>query len=63
MRSALKTREKTILALRFGALGLAPVLIGIGFFRQEHLDVLQKAVRICLECIGIGGGGGSPGSG
>nr|WP_293280892.1 CD1871A family CXXC motif-containing protein [Oscillibacter sp.] len=54
MRSALKTREKTILALRLGALGLAPVLIGIGLFRQEHLDVLQKAVRICLECIGIG---------
>lgn len=34
------------------AVGLA--LIGCGLFRGEHLTVLKKAVRICLECIGIG---------
>nr|WP_325211876.1 CD1871A family CXXC motif-containing protein [uncultured Oscillibacter sp.] len=50
----MKTRKKTITALRFGALGLALVLIGIGLLRQEQAEVLQKAVRICLECIGIG---------
>lgn len=54
MRSALQTHEKATLVLRFGGLGLALVLIGIGLLRQEHLEVLQKAVRICLECIGIG---------
>nr|WP_295734548.1 CD1871A family CXXC motif-containing protein [uncultured Oscillibacter sp.] len=54
MKSALKTREKAIPVLRAGGLGLALLLIGIGLFRQEHLEVLQKAVRICLECIGIG---------
>ena len=52
MRSALKTREKAV--LRFGALGLALIFITIGLLRQEQLEVLQKAVRICLECIGIG---------
>lgn len=54
MRSALKTRNKAILTLRLGCLGLALALIGIGLLRQEQLEVLQKAVRICLECIGIG---------
>ncbi|MCI8610268.1 MAG: hypothetical protein HFE73_11540 [Firmicutes bacterium] len=42
------------LAVRLGILALAMVFIGIGIARQEHLEVLQKAVRICLECIGIG---------
>lgn len=34
------------------ALGLAFLIAGL--LRQEHLEVLQKAVRVCLECIGIG---------
>ena len=29
-------------------------LIAVGIVRQEYVLVLQKAVRICLECIGIG---------
>ncbi|MDD2295255.1 MAG: CD1871A family CXXC motif-containing protein [Eubacteriales bacterium] len=39
----------------------APILLGagilflvIGAFRGEVLVVLQKAVIICLECVGIG---------
>lgn len=51
-RSAL--RPNAILAVRYGLLGLAVVLIAVGLVRQEHLEVMQKAVRICLECIGIG---------
>lgn len=35
-------------------LGLAVVFIGIGVARGEHRLVLSKAIRICLECIGIG---------
>lgn len=25
----------------------------IGVLRGEHMIVLQKAIRICLECIGL----------
>ena len=35
-------------------LALSLLFIGIGLMRQEYLEVLQKAVRICLDCIGIG---------
>lgn len=41
-------------AARFGVLALALAMIGVGAARQEYMEVLQKAVRICLECIGIG---------
>ena len=34
------------------ALGL--VFLGVGALRGEHRLVLSKAIRICLECIGIG---------
>lgn len=30
------------------------IFIVIGLIQNEHLIVLEKAVRICLECIGIG---------
>lgn len=40
--------------LRGGVLACAAAFIALGLLAQEHLLVLQKAVRICLECIGIG---------
>ena len=33
---------------------LAAVLIIIGILSRQDLQVLGKAVRVCLECIGIG---------
>ncbi|WP_346870476.1 CD1871A family CXXC motif-containing protein [Clostridium sp. UBA5119] len=30
------------------------LFIGIGILREEQLVVLNKAVNICLECIGVG---------
>ena len=33
---------------------LSLLFIVMGVLREEHLVVLKKAVRICLECIGIG---------
>lgn len=41
-------------AIPFVFLAVAVVMIGVGILRGEHLVVLQKAVNICLECIGIG---------
>lgn len=38
--------------LLFG-LGIVFTFNGI-FVTKEHIDVLNKAIRICLECIGIG---------
>lgn len=28
--------------------------IVVGIIREEHLVVIKKAVKICLECIGVG---------
>lgn len=33
---------------------IAAIFIVVGIVRQEQNIVLQKAVNICLECIGIG---------
>ncbi len=33
---------------------LATASIGYGVMRGEHMEVLKKAVSICLQCIGIG---------
>ena len=40
--------------LRLGLLALSLLLIGAGIFRGEADVVLQKAVNLCMECIGIG---------
>ena len=29
-------------------------LIGIGLYNEQQLSVLNKAIKVCLECIGIG---------
>lgn len=47
-------KNKSVLFVRWGLLGLAVVMIAAGLVNQEHLHVMQKAVKICLECIGIG---------
>lgn len=45
----LKEKGAGILLLAGGIIFLV-----IGCIRKEHLTVLEKAIRICLECIGIG---------
>lgn len=40
--------------VQFTTLAVSVLFIGIGLLKEEHLEVLQKAVIICLECIGIG---------
>lgn len=35
-------------------LAVSVLFIVTGALRKEQMEVLGKAVRICLECIGIG---------
>lgn len=30
------------------------LMIALGIIRGEHHTVLEKAIKICLECMGIG---------
>jgi hypothetical protein len=39
---------------RFLILFISIAFIAIGVLREEQLVVLQKAIAICLECIGVG---------
>lgn len=33
---------------------LALALIGFGLSKNQQTSVLNKAIRICMECVGIG---------
>lgn len=35
-------------------LGVAVLLIAVGISGGQHLNVLAKATKVCLECVGIG---------
>ncbi len=51
----MKNKQKLIINIIRAALlllGITFILIGIS--RGEQGEVLRKAVKICLECIGIG---------
>lgn len=43
---------KTVLRLALGITGAALLLCGL--LQEEYAVTLNKAVHICLECIGIG---------
>nr|WP_072514078.1 CD1871A family CXXC motif-containing protein [Ndongobacter massiliensis] len=41
-------------SLQVFLLVLAVVMIGYGAFRGEVQTVLSKAIKLCMECVGIG---------
>ncbi len=41
-------------AAQAALLAAAIAFIALGVARGEHLEVLQKAAAVCLECIGLG---------
>ena len=45
-------RLRRILCVSLLLLGIAMIVLGV--FRGEAETVFQKAVRICMECIGSG---------
>ncbi len=48
---------RRLLSSRFSGLAAAALglmMMGYGIFRGETAVVFKKAVKICLECIGIG---------
>lgn len=45
-------RKDWIAPVCFLLAGLFTIALGIA--REEHQTVLEKAIKICLECMGIG---------
>ena len=48
----MKNKELPLKALITSLFGIA--FMAFGIYRGEMATVLAKAIRICLECIGIG---------
>ena len=49
------TQKKAIIcSIRLLIVLAASAFIIVGLSRGEHLEIMNKAVKICLECIGIG---------
>jgi hypothetical protein len=52
-RMSMQTSRR-IRFIPFAVLALALILLSAGVFSGEMQSVFRKAIRVCLECIGIG---------
>lgn len=52
MRNQSLTRRRTGIRIVLGGAGFACLLLGLA--QGDYGRVLEKAVRICLECVGLG---------
>ena len=48
----MKRNKRALLGLSLAAVGVA--MMAVGAADGEYREVFEKAIRICLECIGIG---------
>ncbi|MCR5046961.1 MAG: hypothetical protein K6A42_10320 [Treponema sp.] len=48
------SQKRIVLASRIMALLLAAAFLTYGIARGEVQIVLQKAIRVCMECVGLG---------
>lgn len=46
--------SRSVRIVRFAVLLVSVAFLVVGIMQKEYLEVLEKAVKICLECIGIG---------
>ncbi|MCR5108003.1 MAG: hypothetical protein K6B28_07540 [Lachnospiraceae bacterium] len=46
--------NKTRNIITFSLLAVSLILIGLGVKTGEYEAVLNKAINVCMECIGIG---------
>ena len=47
-------RLRYVNLIRGVLIALGAAFVALGVMRGEHQTVLQKAITVCLECIGIG---------
>lgn len=50
----IKVKRRNLSVLRWVLPAVAVLLIVLGIFNGGHKDVLDKAIKICTECIGLG---------